>query len=419
MRHPLALALVAVIGLSSACSAGEPGLAMAAVARAKATEADAVTAAEALNAFGLDMYRRLASGDENLVFSPASIGLALAMARAGARGTTADEIDTVMHEVASDEHAAWLNALDQALDARSGTYRDASHEEQEVTLGIANAAFAQIDMNLQTAFLEALASRFGSGVRLVDFRGETEAARRLINSWVSDRTKERIPELLEPGVLNEMTRLALVNAIYLKAAWQHPFEAELTANGPFSLLDGSTVSVPMMSATESLRYASGEGWQAVEVPYVGGSLAMTVILPDDLGAFETSFDPDALASITSSFEETSMRLTLPRFGIETRAELAELLAELGMPTAFTDDADFSGITPDYPLAISAVVHQANIDVDEAGTEAAAATAVIIRETSAPLVKVTLQVDRPFLFALRDVPTGAVLFLGRVVDPSER
>lgn len=417
MRYRLAVLLVVVIGLSSACGAKEPGLAMAAVPRAPSSDADALAAATALNAFGLDMYRRLVSDDENLVFSPASIGLALGMARAGARGSTAAEMDAVMHELASDPHAAWLNALDLALAERDGRYADANGKEQELSLGIANAAFAQDDMHLAEAFLEALASRFGSGVRLVDFREATDAARQLINAWVSDRTSERIPDLLAPGVLDESSRLALVNAIYLKAAWLHPFEVPRTVDGTFHLADGSAVTVPMMSMVEQLPYARGDGWQAVELPYVGGSLAMTVIVPDDIAAFEASLEADGLATITDALRQTGVELAFPRFGFETKAELADLLAALGMPTAFSDAADFSGITTDYPLAISAVVHQANIDVDEAGTEAAAATAVIIGETSAPLSDVTLRVDRPFIFALRDVPTGAVLFCGRVMDPS--
>jgi serpin B len=391
---------------------------MVAVDRAPSAGADAVAAADAVNAFGLDIYSQLAADGDNLVFSPSSIALALAMARAGARGTTAEEMDAVLHEVASDEHAAWLNALDLALGNRTGTFRDASDEEQEVTLGIANTSFAQGDMNLEQAYLEALASRFGSGVQLVDFRSETEAARRLINAWVNEQTRQRIPELLQPGVLDEMTRLALVNAIYLKAAWQNPFEEELTSDGRFALTDGSRITVPMMSLLEPLPYARGDEWEAVELPYVGGSLAMTVIVPDDIAAFEGSLDPDVLASVVGALQERSVQLSFPRFGIETKTELGEVLAALGMPTAFTDMADFSGITTDYPLAISAVVHQANIDVDEAGTEAAAATAVIIGAVSAPIVDVTLDVDRPFLFALRDKPTGAVLFLGRVMDPSQ-
>jgi len=271
-------------------------------------------------------------------------------------------------------------------------------------------------MRLETAYLEALASRFDTGVRLVDYVAQPEAARALINSWVDDQTEHRIPELLVPGIITSDTRLTLVNAIYLKAPWQTPFQPSATRPGTFTLADGSTVEVPMMAARTSLPYAAGNGWQAVELPYIGHALALTVIMPDDLAAFESSLTADQLAAIIEDLGEYNVTLTFPKFGIETKAMLAALLAALGMPSAFDGRADFSGITTAEALLISDVVHQANIDVDEKGTEAAAATAVVMRGGAAPQ-SVTLHVDRPFLFALRDVPTGAVLFLGRVLDPS--
>ena len=234
---------------------------------------------------------------------------------------------------------------------------------------------------------------------------------------MDEQTEQRIPELLAEGVLTPATRLTLVNAIYLKAPWQTPFFEGATEDGTFTRADGSTVEVPFMSTSASLPYASGDGWQAVELPYLGGSLAMTLILPDDLADFEQALTPDDLATITSSLADTQVALALPRFGIETKAELATILAALGMPTAFGDAADFSGITTAAPLLISDVIHQANIDVDEKGTEAAAATAVVMLEYAMPAETVTVRLDRPFLFALRDVPTGAILFLGRVGDPS--
>ena len=288
--------LLAVVVLVSACSvpgasgggskpSSTPGrddvtLARANVPRASADPARATDAAAAISAFGIDLYRRVATGDGNVVFSPASIALALAMARAGARGATATEIDTVLHDLASDEHAAWLNALDAALASRTGTFPDTDQKPQPVTLRIANAPFAQRGMTLVDAYLEVLASRFGAGLRLVDYRTQSEAARKEINAWVSDQTEERIPELLVPGTITPDVRLTLVNAIYLKAAWLTPFTEETTKPGPFSRPDGSTVDVPLMHGGGSLPYASGDGWQAVELPYVGGSLGMTVIVPE-------------------------------------------------------------------------------------------------------------------------------------------
>jgi serpin B len=251
----------------------------------------------------------------------------------------------------------------------------------------------------------------------VDYVADTEGARKLINGWVSDQTEQRIPELLVPGVLAPDSRLTLVNAIYLKAPWLEPFAVEATEPGPFTRADGTTVQVPLMGASAAMRHARGTGWQAVEIPYIGGSLAMTVIVPDDLASFEAALTADQLASITGALAETQVTLTFPKFSIETKAQLADVLAALGMPSAFADGADFSGITTAEQLVISDVIHQANIDVDEKGTEAAAATAVVMRATGMPVEPVTVRVDRPFIFALRDVPTGAVLFLGRVGDPS--
>ena len=430
MRSRLPIVLVLAI-LVTACSGAGPvaspsaradaiGLAVSNVARAPVSDADAANAATAINAFGIELYRAMAADADNLVMSPTSIALALGMARAGARGDTAAEMDAVLREVASDEHAAWLNALDQALAERSGTFTDGTNEDADVALNIANANFAQAGFPLEQAYLDALASRFGAGLQLVDFAADPEAARLLINDWVADETEQRILELLPPDVLNELTRLALVNAIYLKAQWHMPFDDDATEDAPFTTADGTTVTVPTMAMDTHIAYADGAGWRAVELPYVGGGLAITIIVPDDIEAFEGTLDGDQLATITSSLEQQYVVLTLPRFSVDTQASLRDLLKAMGMPTPFDPDrADFTGLSPlGDELFISAVVHQANIDVDEYGTEAAAATAVIIeQESGPPSDPLTLNVDRPFLFALRDTQTGAVLFLGRVTDPT--
>jgi serpin B len=412
--------LLAIIILASAACAGssDVALAKANVPRASADPAVATDAAGAINAFGLDLYRRVATGDGNVVVSPASIALALGMARAGAAGSTATEMDAVLHGLATDEHVQWLNALDAALASRTGTFKDANGDPQPVTLRIANVPFAQRGMKLVDTYLDALAARYGAGLRLVDYRADPEGARKTINDWVSGQTERRIPELLVQGSITPDVRLALVNAIYLKAAWLTPFTPETTQPGSFTRLDGTTVDVPMMHTGESLGYTSGDGWQAVELPYVGGSLAMTIIVPDDLIAFERGLTPDRLAEITVPAEQRPVDLHLPRFAVESKVDLAATLAAMGMPSSFAPDAaDFSGITTAERLYISAVIHQANIDVDEKGTTAAAATAIVMRATAVPGEPVRLTVDRPFLFAVRDVPTGTVLFLGRVTDPS--
>jgi serpin B len=409
--------------ISSAGSGQEPGLSklvMSTVQRAAANPADAALAAEAINDFGLELLRAGTPAGENMVLSPTSIVLALAMARAGARGDTAAEMDNVLRGVASDENATWLNALDAALANRSGTFRNRFNKDVDVLLRIANQAYAQGGFPLEEAYLDALAARFGSGIRLVDFVRNAEAARLDINAWVSERTEDRIPDLLPDGSVDDMTRLVLVNAVYMKAAWFSQFDEAATAPVAFHRLDGSSVVVPTMHDTFGLRYAEGDAWQAVELPYVGGQLGMLVILPDELPAFEAGLDGGALEEIAGALEVERVALSLPRFGIESKLDLNEVLQTMGMPLAFDPlGADFSGITPVDDLYISAVIHQANIDVDEEGTEAAAATGVVMGTTSAPPPPIPMNIDRPFLFALRDLETGAILFLGRVVEPVER
>ncbi len=428
MRHRLAALLALAVVLTTGCGAAgnspvpsDPtGITLAAahVPRASAPPADAKVAAAAIDAFGLDLFRRLAASGGNAVISPASIAVALSMAQAGARGETASQMDSVLHGAGSGSGAG-INALDQALAARNGTFKDVEGHDLTVALRIANAPFAQSGMALEPPFLDALASRFGAGLRLVDYRRDPEAARNLINAWVKGQTEGRIPELLASGILDSFTRLTLVNAVYMKAPWQVPFDTELTEPAPFTRADGSTVDVPTMAGGgQQLRYAEGAGWRAVELPYAGGSLAMTIVVPDDLAAFVQHLGAAQFEQISGALAEREVELWLPRFPIQTEADLGETLSALGMPLAFDPErANFSGITTEERLYVSAVVHQANISVDEKGTEAAAATAVAMAASAMPAGPVTLRVDRPFLFAVRDVPTGAILFLGQVTDPS--
>jgi serpin B len=385
--------------------------------RAAGSDGAAAEAAAAIDAFGFDFYRAALASDGNAVFSPASVVLALSMAQAGALGETASQMDSVLHSAAGAGGGNGINSLDQILTGASGTFKDQSNSDRQVTLRIANAPFAQRDMQLQQPFLDTLASRYGAGLRLVDFKGDPNGTCSLMNSWVSDQTEGRIPKLLDS--LDSQTRLVLVNAIYLKAPWMAPFNEANTKTAPFTRADGSQVSVPTMALnlTEG-SYASGTGWRAVELPYVNPSLAMTIIVPDDLAAFESSLDGTRFAEITAALQGANVDLTLPRFKIETKSDLAARLADMGMPLAFDPTkADFSGITTQEQLYIAKVIHQANISVDEKGTEASAATAVVMLAGAMPGRPIAMKVDRPFIFALRDTNTGAILFLGRVVDPS--
>jgi serpin B len=404
---------------------------MADVPRVAGAPGDAEAAAAAINAFGLGLFgqvrRQPDLAAKNLVISPTSVAIALAMARAGARGETAAQMDAVLRAIGSDEHAGQVSELDQALARISGTFRDEAGEPRQVTLRMTNAPFVQRGLDLVPAYVEALASRFDAGLRLVDYRSDPQAARILIDDWVMKQTEGRIPELLKPPDVDTLTRLVLVNTIYLKAPWQLAFDPADTKPGAFTRADGSRVDVPMMYLKSStggipyLPYAKGTGWRAFELPYLGGSLVMTVIVPDDLAAFETTLTLTAFDKAVASLEGADVELTFPKFGIETSAGLGDALSAMGMPLAFDPvRADFTGITlpsNEPPLHIAKVVHQANIDIDEKGTEAAAATAVVMATGGGAPEWITFKVDRPFLFALRDTSTGAILFLGRVVDPS--
>ena len=417
---PSATTAASPTGTTSPGPTGLAGIevAKADMARLAADPGRAVLAATTVNAFGLDLYARLAATPGNLVVSPASLAIALSMARAGARGVTATEMDAVLHDLGSDADAEAVNALDAALTARSGPFPDASGADQDVSLRIANALFAQRGMTLEPGFLETMAGRFGAGVKIVDYVADTEAARLAINNWVADNTEDRIPEILGPADLSSATRLALANAIYLKAAWLTPFPEDRTQAAPFTLSDGSTVQVPTMHTAEHLPYADGTGWAAVELPYVGNELAMLVIVPDDMASFEATFDSTRLTGIVATLRTSLVDLALPRFDIESRFDLVDRLAALGMTTAFGSAADFGGITTDERLHISRVIHQADMTVDEAGTEAAAATIIVMGDiTGPPGEQVELRVDHPFIVVLRDRPTGAAVFVARVEDPS--
>ena len=413
-------AVASLIAVFNACSADDPSPAAPLVVQSSAARLapDATAGADAgdaVAAFGADLYAVLARDDGNLVFSPYSAVAALAMARAGARGETAAQMDLVLHA----DLDAGINALDQALAARPGEY-PVGDQTVQLELATANQLWGQTGFEFEEAFLDRLAASYGAGMRLVDYREAPDAARAAINAWVAEQTSERIPDLIPEGVLNEFTRLVLVNAIYLKAQWLHPFDEDGTAPAPFHRLDGTTSEAQLMRLSEHLRYGQGAGYQAVELPYVDGSLAMMVIVPD-LGAFEAfeeALTGEWLGQIVGSMQAAQVNLQFPRFEFRSKAFLSGALAELGMPLAFSEAADFSGMTSAERLLIQEVIQEAFISVDEEGTEAAAATAVIAGATSAPIDVVDLTVDRPFIFLLRDGETGAVLFMGRVVEPGK-
>jgi serpin B len=428
MRARITAAAVVALLVLSAAACGDGGMAsgglIASDLERRSPDAptdDVAAVAAGNNAFAAAAYARLAAEEGNLVFSPTSIRLALAMTYAGARGDTAAEMAAVLRFDLPDAalHAAF-NALDQALASRNREEAPGPNgEERRVLLSVANAIWGQEGYAFLPEFLDTLAADYGAGMRVVDYADAAEEARRTINDWVAGETNDRITDLIPEGVLNAMTRLVLTNAVYLDATWASTFDNDHTGEAPFFLLDGSTVTAETMHQESLFPYAAGDGWQAVELPYVGEELAMLFLVPD-AGRFtevEGLFGGGLLGEVVGDLEGAPVRLGLPKFEFRYKASVAALLAAMGMPTAFAPDlADFSGMTLEERLFISDVIHEAFIKVDEEGTEAAAATAVVMEATSAPSEGIDLQIDRPFLFSLYDRATGEVLFMGRVLNP---
>ena len=413
LRPMLAAAIAGLI--VSAC--GGPAAAQEIRSGATRSSGDAAAARDvrvAMDAFSADLYKNLAREQGNLVLSPYSVGVALAMARAGAVGETQKQMDTVLHAALAIDLNAGFNALDQALTKRPGKFK-VGDGTLELELATANRLWGEKDTAFEAAFLDTLARDYGAGMQVVDYKTAAESARRTINDWVAFRTKDRIKDLIPQGVLDAQTRLVLTNAIYLKASWLVPFNDAV--RGSFHLANGSDVQVDLMSRNGNLAYGAGDGFQAVRLPYAGG-LSMVLIVPDAsrLSSFERGLDGAALRRIASGLSSTQVILSMPKFSFRSQSQLKDALSELGMPLAFTDRADFSGMTKQESLEIAAVIHQAFIAVDEKGTEAAAATAVVASLTSAPQRQVELKIDRPFLFLIQDDETGAILFMGRVADP---
>jgi serpin B len=409
------------------CAAGGQGGVVQAdkprlVSDTTAAERDKVAAGN--SAFAFELYQKLRQErDGNLFYSPYSISAALAMTYAGARGETEKEMADTLHFALPQErlHPAF-NTLDVTLTSQAD-----EESEDAFQLSIANALWGQEGYEFLPAFLDTLAEHYGAGLRTLDFVQETEKARQTINDWVAEQTEGKIEDLIPPGTLNSLVRLVLTNAIYFNGKWELPFEANDTRDNAFHLLDGSTVQVPTMSQTEAFRYAEGDGYQALELPYRESNLSMILLLPEE-GRFEEVeaalsaglVSAGLVSGVVADLATEQVRLSLPKFEFESDFNLSDVLVEMGMPSAFglgSSGADFSGMTGDRALAIGAVIHKAFVAVDEEGTEAAAATAVVMLEMAAPAEEaVEMKLDRPFLFLIRDGETGTVLFVGRVMEP---
>lgn len=370
------------------------------------------------NRFAMELYGMACQADQtsNIFFSPLSISSALAMTYAGARGQTAEEMNDVLHFGTEpgdigEEFAVLLGSMS------SGTLQGADSGEP-FTLSIANGLWVADGFALLPSYVQEMQSRFDAAVENLDFIGAPEASRETINGWIADKTLDRITNLIPSGMLDQETRVVLTNAVYFKASWDKPFEEAVTSDGRFMLADGSATVVPMMTQTEFFDYVSTEGCSAVELPYAGGGASMLILLPDgDIESFQQDLDTGKLTTIRSRMSRVNILLTMPRFEFTRSMQLGQILREMGMEMPFQGSADFSGITGQPNLYISEVMHKAFVKVDEEGTEAAAATAVIMNITAMPPPPVEMTVNRPFIFLIIDEQTGSIVFMGRVMDPS--
>lgn len=387
--------------------------------------ADSSALAEGNLAFAVDLYHAVGAGDQNLFYSPYSISLALAMAYAGAKGETEKQMaDTLHFSLPPVRLHPAFNALDQELASRKDQEGEGA-DGKGFRLNIVNDLWGQQDYTFLPGYLDLLSENYGAGMRLMDFKKDPEAARQAINDYISEKTEQRIKDLLAQGSLDEATRLVLTNAIYFNAAWMYEFDKARTENADFTRLDGSSVSVPMMwlAGAQSLNYHAGKGYQAVALPYEGGKISMVVLLPDagNFASFDNKLDAARLQNLLADLAQnsTQVMVKMPGFQMENSFALGEILATMGMEAPTTPGrADFSGMDGSRDLYISEVVHKSFVKVDEAGTEAAAATAVIMPAGAMPMEPIPLTIDRPFLFLIVDQPTDTILFFGRVTDPQE-
>jgi serpin B len=369
---------------------------------------NATAAVAGMNDFAVDVYKSVvADVGGNTIVGPYSVTFALGMIYAGARGETATEMADVLH-ASEMEPSAWhegINAYDLTLNART------AGSPTEWTA--ANKVWTTPGMELREEFLDVLTGVYGSPLAEVDFAADPEAARRLVNDWVEEKTGALIPELFPADSFDARTVMALVNAVALDAPWEFPFDPAATRDETFTRSDGSTLQVPMMHYDEYLPSLWREDLRAVELPYGGGALSMVVIVPTDLEVFEAGLSALSLDGVIDEIEDSGIHLSLPKWTARTHIQLNETLSGLGMPTAFGGGADFSGMVEGGGIWLGQVEHEAFVEVDEQGTRAAAATGGEMLGSHGP----TVTVDRPYLYVIYDRGAGAILFMGRVLDPT--
>ena len=373
-----------------------------------AWSADMQKVADGHNRFAIDLYLKLAADKEqqgkNVFYSPYSVHTALGMTASGAKGTTRDQMTKVLH----------LPDDKVLVSGDIGRFYD--HPRKAFELSVANALWGLKGFPWRAEWLRDQKDRFGAGFNEADFTGKPDAERQRINKWVEEKTREKIKDLLLPGQINGNTKMVLTNAIYFKGTWVTAFDKKKTAKVAFQCDDDTTVDVQLMYTNTKCGYAQVDGVTMVELPYKGGELSMVVVLPkrtDALADLEKKLTPELIAKWFGELKDRgAQEVSLPKFKVETRYELPEHLKALGMKDAFGPGADFTGMAASSPGWITAVTHKAFVDVNEEGTDAAAATAVGISVTSAPVIP-TMRVDRPFVFLIRERLSGTILFLGKI------
>jgi serpin B len=380
--------------------------------------------------FALDLYRQLTGLPQpkeaagNLFFSPYSVSTALAMTYAGARGQTEAQMrDTLrFFDPQADFHTDF-GRLEQILNKQG--------QKGDYQLAVANALWMQKDFSFLKPFLNLAQRQYSARLEIVNFKADPEGVRQTINTWVQERTKDRIKDLIPAGMLDAMSRLVLTNAIYFKGSWARQFDPEQTKEDVFTVstytvengrpnADYTRVQAPLMTCKNEFPYAENEICQVLELPYRGGDLSMLILLPkeQDLFALDQALTPENLRTWTEQMPKREVEVYLPRFSMTYECQMSQLLSDMGMPEAFSPLADFSGMTGSRDLYISGVIHKAFVEVNEEGTEAAAATGVAMRAMAMPFPPPVFRADRPFVFVIRDNGTGSILFIGRLTDPTQ-
>jgi len=401
--------LVGLLVVQAAAAGAEKAAVGEEAVNAKAVEA----VVEGNTAFAVRLYLELSGEEGNLFFSPYSLSTALAMVYGGADGKTEAQMRQAMYfgpnsRTFHNAYGALIERLNEQ--GQKGDYR----------LLVANALWAQEDFRFLDPYLDLVRENYDARAERVNYLTASQKAAETINAWVEDKTEGKITDLIAPGALSAQTRLVLTNAIYFKGSWAEQFDKAQTRQAPFYISRQDTVQVPMMHRKDDYRYGKYDGVQVLEMPYKGQDLSMVVLLPEGREplALEQRLSPEALAEWTKRLRKQEVDVYLPKFTMTSKFELSNVLTAMGMPLAFSQQADFSKMTGDKDLFISQVVHKAYVDVNEEGTEAAAATGVEMSLTALPLETPVFRADRPFVFVIKDNGTGAILFMGRMANPVE-